>query len=471
MKKERHTVNGIETFAIVLAAGLGTRMKSDLHKVLHPLCGKPMIRHVTDTLRDTGVGRLLVVVGARAEQIEQELGSEAEYVRQDRQLGTGHAVLQAREAIGGLEGHTLVCYGDTPLVTSDTYRSLLNAHRESGAAVTMLTAAVGNPFGFGRIVRDEAGEVLRIVEEKDATEEEKRITEINPGLYCFTNSVLFQALERVQNHNAQGEYYLTDCIRIVKEMGLSVRSIAVSDADEVLGVNDRLQLAQVNRVLRDKINESHMRNGVTFIDPKTAYIDCTVLIGEDTVIGPGVTISGFTFIGKGCRIGAGCEIESSTLGDRIAVQQSVIKDSIVADDASIGPFAFLRPGSVIGKGVKVGDFVEVKNSHIGAGSKISHLAYVGDSAIGRNTNIGCGVITVNYDGVHKHRTVVGDRCFVGSNTNLIAPVTIGHDAYIATGSTVTDDVPDGAFAIARERQITKTEYANRLRERLLQVSK
>ncbi|MBD0384207.1 bifunctional UDP-N-acetylglucosamine diphosphorylase/glucosamine-1-phosphate N-acetyltransferase GlmU [Paenibacillus sedimenti] len=455
-----------ETFAIVLAAGLGTRMKSTLHKVLHPLCGKPMIRHVTDSLRGTGVGRLLMVVGAYAEQIEQELGNEVEYVRQNQQLGTGHAVMQARKVIGNLEGYTLVCYGDTPLVTTETYKSLLSAHQESGSAVTMITAFVDNPTGFGRIVRDETGEVLRIVEQKDASEDEKRIREINPGLYCFTNSVLFRALDQVRNDNAQGEYYLTDCIQIIKNMGLSVQSLAVSNAHEVLGINDRIQLAQISKILRDKINESHMKNGVTLVDPSTTYIDCTVSIGEDTVIGPGVTLSGFTSIGKGCCIGAGSEIETSTLGNGISVHNSIVRDSVIADEASIGPFAFIRPGSVIGKRVKVGDFVEVKNSTVGEGSKIPHLAYVGDSDIGQNTNIGCGVITVNYDGANKHRTIVGDHCFVGSNSNLIAPVSIGNAAYIATGSTITNDIPDGAFAIARERQVNKANYAEHLRSRL-----
>ncbi|SDO49375.1 bifunctional UDP-N-acetylglucosamine pyrophosphorylase / Glucosamine-1-phosphate N-acetyltransferase [Paenibacillus sp. yr247] len=460
-----------ETFAIVLAAGLGTRMKSKIHKVLHPLCGKPMIRHVTDSLRTTGVGRLLVVVGTYAEQIEQELESEVEYVRQDQQLGTGHAVMQAREVIGNLEGYTLVCYGDTPLVTSDTYKLLLSVHQESGSAVTMLTAVVENPTGLGRIVRNEAGEVLRIVEEKDASTDEKRIREINPGLYCFTNSVLFRALDQVQNHNAQGEYYLTDCIQIIKKMGHTVKSLAVSNAHEVLGINDRIQLAQLNKMLRDTINESHMRNGVTLIDPHTTYIDSKVSIGEDTVIGPGVTLSGSTSIGKGCYIGSGSQIESSTLGEQITIHSSIIRDSVIAEEASIGPFAFIRPGSVIGKGVKVGDFVEVKNSTIGEGSKIPHLAYVGDSDIGQNTNIGCGVITVNFDGVNKHRTTVGDDSFVGSNTNLIAPVTIGKEVYIATGSTITNDVPDGAFAIARERQVTKANYVKHLRGRLLNAGK
>ena len=460
-----------ETFAIVLAAGFGTRMKSKTHKVLHPLGGKPMIRHVTDSLRGTGVGRLLMIVGAYAEQIEQELGSEVEYVRQDQQLGTGHAVMQAREVIGSLEGYTLVCYGDTPLVTSETYQLLLSAHQDSGSAVTMLTAVVDNPSGFGRIVRNEAGEVLRIVEEKDASTDERQIREINPGLYCFTNSVLFDALDQVQNHNAQGEYYLTDCIQIIKNKGLSVNSLVVSNPHEVLGINDRIQLAQLNKMLRDTINESHMKNGVTLIDPSTTYIDITVSIGEDTVIEPGVTLTGFTSIGKGCKIGTGSKIESSILGQQIIIHNSIVRDSIIADEASIGPFAFIRPGSVIGKGVKVGDFVEVKNSKIGAGSKIPHLAYVGDADIGQNTNIGCGVITVNYDGVNKHRTIVGDQCFIGSNSNLIAPVTIGNEAYIATGSTITNDVSDGAFAIARERQVTKTNYAKRLRGRLVSASK
>ncbi|MDB5083616.1 MAG: glmU [Bacilli bacterium] len=455
-----------DSYAVILAAGQGTRMKSKTHKVLHPLCGKPMIRHVTDSLKQTGVNRLFVVVGALADQVKQELGAEAEFIHQEQQLGTGHAVMQARSVLAGLAGYTLVCYGDTPLVSRDTYLGLLAAHEESGAAVTMLTALVPQPFGLGRIIRNDAGEILSIVEEKDATPEQKLIQEINPGLYCFTNSVLFSALDQLTNNNAQGEYYLTDIIGIIRRQGLKIASQTVSNADEILGVNDRVQLASLQTILQKQINERHMRNGVTLIDPQTTYIDVDVQIGSDTVVAPGVTLSGATAIGESCWIGSGTQINTSTVGDRVHIQSSIIMESAVADDVEIGPFAYLRPGCKISSGVKVGDFVELKNTSVGDGSKIPHLAYLGDADVGSNTNIGCGVVTANYDGFRKHRTVVGSGSFVGCNTNLIAPVTVGNEVYIATGSTITDDIPDGAFAIARQRQTIKENYVDKLKTRL-----
>ncbi|WP_165452680.1 bifunctional N-acetylglucosamine-1-phosphate uridyltransferase/glucosamine-1-phosphate acetyltransferase [Paenibacillus thalictri] len=323
------------TFAIVLAAGRGTRMNSDTHKVLHPLCGKPMMRYVIDSLKTAEIDRLLVVIGAHAEQIKEELGLETEYVLQERQLGTGHAVMQARQSIG-LTGCTLVCNGDTPLVTSDTYKSLLSAHQQSGAAITMVTATVDNPSGLGRVVRNDMGEVIRVVEEKDATAAEKMIHEINSGLYCFANSVLFSLLEQVRNDNAQGEYYLTDCIHIAKAMGLPVHTVSVADPYEISGINDRIQLAQLEKKLRNTINETHMKNGVTLIDPDTTYIDAAVSIGKDTVIGPGVTVSGATTIGKNCFIGPGCLIDCSIVGERAALHQAIVRNTVIAEDETVG---------------------------------------------------------------------------------------------------------------------------------------
>lgn len=455
-----------ETYAVVLAAGQGTRMKSQRHKVLHPVCGKPMIFHVLDNLRQAGVERTLVVVGMRADQVREALGEQTEYVYQEEQLGTGHAVMQAIPRLRGFHGTTLIGYGDTPLISAETVRALLTAHAEKQAAATVLTAVLEQPAGYGRIVRDDEGRVLRIVEEKDATAEEKAITEVNSGIYCFRNDVLLRALSHLDNRNAQGEYYLTDCLAIIRGMGLPVEAFPVDNPEEILGVNDRVQLAAVERILRQRIRHMHMKNGVTMLDPETVYIDADVEIGADTILYPGTMLQAGTKIGCGCEIGPNVQIRQSTVGDETRIQQAVVVEAQIGRQVQMGPFVYIRPGTVIADQVKVGDFVEIKNSSIDTGSKVPHLSYIGDADIGAHTNIGCGVITVNYDGVRKHRTVVGDHSFIGCNANLVAPVKVGNNTYVAAGSTITDDVPDGALAIARQHQVTKDGYQAKLKARL-----
>lgn len=451
---------------IVLAAGQGTRMKSQLHKVLHPVCGKPMINHLLDAQKQAGIERRIVVIGSLGEQVEAALTGEAEFVWQKEQLGTGHAVMQAAPLLEGKDGVTLVCNGDTPLISSETIRKLIELHQQKNAAVTVLTGIVDNPFGYGRIIRSEDGSVLRITEEKDATMEEKAVREINSGTYCFDNRTLFESLKRITNENSQGEYYLTDCLEVIRQQGKRVEAFAVEDSHEILNINDRIQLSAVEQIVREQIRLKHMRNGVTMVDPQSVYIDLDVTIGADTVILPGTILTGTTEIGSGCRIGPNTQIDNSTVGNGSVLMQSVVVESEVGDEVTVGPFAYLRPGSNLARKVKIGDFVEVKNSTIGEGTKVPHLSYIGDAEIGSGTNIGCGTITVNYDGIVKHRTQIGNNSFIGCNSNLVAPVTLGDRVFVAAGSTITDNVPDGALAIAREKQVNKDGYVKKLEDRL-----
>lgn len=452
--------------AIVLAAGQGTRMKSGRHKVLHPVCGKPMVRHLLDAQRSAGISRRIVVIGSMGEQVQAALGDEVEYVWQKEQLGTGHAVMQVAPLLQGQTGITLICNGDTPLITSETIVKLIELHRQRGVAATVLTGIVDNPFGYGRVIRGEDGSVLRIVEEKDASPEEKAVPEINSGTYCFDTAALLEALKSVTNENAQGEYYLTDCLDILRRRGKRIAAFTAADPNEILNVNDRVQLAQVEAVLREKIRLRHMRNGVTLIDPLSTYIDMDVEIGADTVVYPGTILTGSTVIGRGCLIGPYSQIHNCVIGDESVVTQSVLLESRFGSGANVGPYAYVRPGSQAADKVKIGNFVEIKNSTIGEGTKIPHLSYVGDADVGSGTNIGCGTITVNFDGTAKHRTIVGNNSFIGCNTNLVAPVTVGSHTYVAAGSTITENVPDGALAIARKRQVTKEGYAAKLEVRL-----
>jgi bifunctional UDP-N-acetylglucosamine pyrophosphorylase/glucosamine-1-phosphate N-acetyltransferase len=450
--------------AVVLAAGLGTRMKSKIHKVLHPVCGQPMIRYVVDGLRTAGIGRIIVVVGKWAEQVREYLGDAVEYAVQEEPLGTAHAVLQAEPLLAGASGTTMVVNGDSPLVRPETYSRMVACHRDKAAAATVLTAMLDNPFGYGRVIRSYDGEVHRIVEQKDASSEELAIREVNGGAYCFDNGVLFEALRQIRNHNAQGEYYLTDCIDVIRKGGKKVQAFVAQDPREILGVNDRVQLAEVNRILRERILEEHMRNGVTIVDPQSTYLDATVVIEQDVILYPGVFLQGQCHIKEGAMIGPQTRLLDTVVGVGSIVEHSVVLGAAIGDGVKVGPFAYLRPGSKIGNHAKIGDFVEIKNAVIGRGAKISHLAYVGDADVGDDTNLGCGVITVNYDGVKKHRTVIGAGSFIGCNVNLVAPLTIGNDVYIAAGSTITRDVPEGALAISRERrQVIKEGYTARLR--------
>lgn len=453
------------TYAVVLAAGQGTRMKSSTHKVLHPICGKPMIQHMLDTLTETGFDRQIVVVGKLKEQVMEALG-DLEYAVQAEQLGTAHAVMMARPALEGLAGTTLICAGDTPIIRGETLRAMHEHHKASGAAVTVLTAVVDNPFGLGRIIRDEQGNVLRIVEEKDATEAERAVREINSSVFLYDNKLLFDALSKIDNNNAQGEYYLTDCLEVVRREGHKVTAFITNDPKEIQGVNNRAQLAIANQIIRERLAELHMMNGVTLIDPNNTYIDAGVVIGNDTVILPGTVLEGKTVIGSGCVVGPNAHLTNAQVADDVEIKHSVLSDCVVEAGATVGPFAYLRPKAHIGAKAKIGDFVEIKNAKIGAGTKVSHLSYIGDAEFGENINVGCGTITVNYDGFNKHKTIVGQDTFIGCNSNLVAPVTIGKNAYVAAGSTITDNVPDGALAIARERQTTKENYTDKLEARL-----
>ncbi|OBY79000.1 MULTISPECIES: bifunctional UDP-N-acetylglucosamine diphosphorylase/glucosamine-1-phosphate N-acetyltransferase GlmU [unclassified Paenibacillus] len=455
----------MKRMAIVLAAGQGKRMKSKLYKVLHPVCGKPMVGHVLDAVESVDCERTVVIVGHGAEAVQQFLGNRAEYALQAEQLGTGHAVKQAKALLDGEEGTTLVICGDTPLVTPETLAQLMELHNRAQASATILTAELNDPTGYGRVIRAEDGSVLKIVEQKDCTTEEQLVKEINTGTYCFDNVKLFAALEQIRNDNAQQEYYLTDVIGIMKAQGDTVQAYCTPDNSEAIGVNDRLVLSEAERFMRDRINKRHMLNGVTIIDPANTYIESGVVIGADTIIEPGTSLRGNTTVGGECVIGPNSEIVDSTIGDQVHIKQSVLCEAIVGDESSVGPFAYLRPGARLGKQVKVGDFVEIKNASLDDQTKVSHLSYIGDAEVGKNVNIGCGAITVNYDGFNKSLTQIGDDAFIGSNVNLIAPIQVGTGAYVVAGSTITHPVPDNDLAIARERQVNKPGYAEKIRAR------
>lgn len=452
----------LEKFAIVLAAGQGTRMKSKLYKVLHPICGQAMVEHVVDQLEALGVSEIVTVVGHGAEMVEEVLGDRVSYTLQEEQLGTAHAVMQARGALEGKEGTTLVICGDTPLLTDDTLQQLITYHESIHSKATVLTSIEPDPTGYGRIIRNEQGVLERIVEQKDAETTELAIKEVNTGTYCFDNKELFEALETIGNENAQGEFYLTDIIEVLKVKGKVVAGYAMPDAREGLGVNDRVALAKARKVMQERINHRLMVNGVTLVDPQTTYVDVKVEVGPDTVIEGNVSLLGTTKIGSDCLITSGSRISDSTIGDSVTVTQSVIEQATLDNGGDCGPFAHLRPNASLGENVHVGNFVEVKNATIGKDTKVGHLTYVGDADLGREINIGCGTIFVNYDGVNKHRSTVGDGAFIGCDTSIIAPVTIGKGAFTAAGSVITKDVPEKALAIARARQENKEKYANRL---------
>ncbi|MEF3355597.1 bifunctional UDP-N-acetylglucosamine diphosphorylase/glucosamine-1-phosphate N-acetyltransferase GlmU [Paenibacillus sp. GYB006] len=455
----------MKRMAIILAAGQGKRMKSKLYKVLHPVCGKPMVGHVLDTVGQAGVTRNIVVVGHGAEAVKSYLGSAADYVLQEQQLGTGHAVKMAKDMLGKEEGTTIVICGDTPLVTKETLEGLMELHESRGAAATVLTAHMDNPAGYGRVIRSNEGSVTKIVEQKDCSPEEDAVQEINTGTYCFDNAKLFAALDKVTNNNAQQEYYLTDVIGIFREAGETIEAYMTNDAAESIGVNDRVALSEAEGFMRQRLVRKHMLNGVTIIDPSSTYIGADVTIGSDTVLYPGTMLKGNTVIGEGSVIGPNTDIEDSKIGDNVTVKHSVLSKAEVGNGSSVGPFAYLRPASKLGEDVKIGDFVEIKNATIDNGSKVSHLSYIGDATVGKNVNIGCGAITVNYDGYNKSVTEIEDDAFVGSNVNLIAPVKVGKGAYVVAGSTITHSVSDNDLAIARVRQENKPGYADKIRAR------
>ncbi|REJ06887.1 bifunctional UDP-N-acetylglucosamine diphosphorylase/glucosamine-1-phosphate N-acetyltransferase GlmU [Halobacillus trueperi] len=450
-------------YAVVLAAGQGTRMKSKLYKVLHPVCGKPMVQHVVDQLNTLDLQELITVVGFGAEKVQEQLGEDSHYVIQEEQLGTGHAVLQADDILADKEGTTVVVCGDTPLLTGETLQKLLDHHDAEGAKATVLTAHAEDPHGYGRVIRGGNGQVERIVEQKDASDEEQAIQEINTGTYCFDNAMLFDALKNVSNDNVQGEYYLPDVIEILKGQGETISAYQTPEFSESLGVNDRVALSKAEKLMKQRINEQHMRNGVTLVDPEQTYIGPDVTIGRDVVIYPGSVLEGSTTIEDDALIGPHTTITNSYVGSETTIKQSVAADSKIGSRVQIGPFAHIRPQSSLGDDVKVGNFVEVKKASFGDGSKASHLSYIGDAEVGSGVNIGCGTITVNYDGENKHLTTIGDDAFIGCNSNLIAPVTVGKGAYVAAGSTINQDVPSEALSIARSRQTNKEGYASKMK--------
>jgi bifunctional UDP-N-acetylglucosamine pyrophosphorylase / glucosamine-1-phosphate N-acetyltransferase len=451
---------------VVLAAGKGTRMKSGLPKVLHTAAGLPLIEHVLRTADQVSPSSVVIVVGHGADAVRSALQfrPDLRFALQEPQLGTGHALLQAELALTGAAGTVVLLSGDVPLLRPATLRRLVDCHVATGAAATVLTAILDDPSGYGRIERQD-GRIAAIVEHRDASPDQRAIREINSGIYAFDIAPLFDALRRIGSANAQGEYYLPDLVRIYRDRGLPVETVTLDDPVEILGVNSRKELAQVAQALRAARNDELMASGVTLVDPATAYIGPDVTIGPDTVVHPNVYLEGRTRIGARCEIQCGVRIVDSTVADDVLVNSySVITDSSIERGANIGPFAHVRPQSHIEEDAHVGAFVELKKTRMGRGSKAGHLAYLGDATIGANVNVGAGAITVNYDGRTKSRTTIEDDAFIGSDSQLIAPVTIGKGAYVAAGSSITENVPPGALAIGRGRQANKEGWVEKNRK-------
>ena len=443
----------------VLAAGKGTRMKSALPKVLQPLAGATLVERVLASCKGLQPDRQLLIVGHQAERVEQSLagagGSCAlEFVLQQPQNGTGHAVQQLLEPLAGFEGEVLVLNGDVPLLREQTIAELLERHRSSGAAVTLLTARLADPTGYGRVFADGDGAVSAIVEHRDCSEAQRCNTLINAGIYCFNWNQLAAVLPQLRTDNDQGELYLTDTVVMLSP----AMHVEVADADEINGINDRLQLAQCEAVIQERLRRHWMEEGVTFVDPASCTLSDGTRFGRDVVVEPQCHFRGEAVIGDGCRIGPGSLIDNSRLDDGVEVLYSVVRDAVVASDCAIGPFAQLRPGAELAAGCRVGNFVEIKQSRIGAGSKVNHLSYIGDAELGENVNVGAGTITANYDGVNKHRTVIGAGSKTGANSVLVAPIELGADVTVGAGSTLTKDVPAGALALGRAKQLVKENW-------------
>jgi bifunctional UDP-N-acetylglucosamine pyrophosphorylase/glucosamine-1-phosphate N-acetyltransferase len=444
--------------AIILAAGEGKRMKSNTPKVLHKVCGKEMINHVIDNIRKSGIEEVSVVIGKGADKVRK--GTESRnifYSVQEEQLGTGHAVMCAEEFLKGKKGSVAIFVGDGPLITEETVTKLTRYHEEEKCSATILTSIMSDPLKYGRIIRNAQHEVEKIVEFKDCNEEEVKVNEINSGMYCFDIDILLNTLGKLNNNNNQGEYYLTDVIEILKNEGKKVGAIAV-DVEEITAVNSKLELSVANEIMRSRINRKHMDNGVIIIDPKNTYIECDVIIGQDTVVYPGNVIEGSTVIGENCLLYSNNRITNSIVGDDVTIENSVVLNSKVGDNTTVGPFAYIRPETTIGSNARIGDFVEIKKSTIGDGTKVSHLTYIGDAEVGEKCNFGCGTVVVNYDGKSKYKTTIGNNVFIGCNTNLVSPVEVEDNTYIAAGSTITEKVPEGSLAIARARQINKENW-------------
>ncbi|MFL0195135.1 bifunctional UDP-N-acetylglucosamine diphosphorylase/glucosamine-1-phosphate N-acetyltransferase GlmU [Clostridium sp. WILCCON 0269] len=447
--------------AIILAAGEGKRMKSSNPKVLHKVCGKEMINIVIDVVKKAQMKDINVVIGKNAEKVKKATEvKNVEYSFQDKQLGTGHAVLCAKDFLKNKKGTVAIFTGDSPLIKEDTIKNMLDFHNKGEYKATILTSIVQNPFGYGRIIREKNQQVFKIVEHKDCSQEELQVKEINSGMYCFDIESLVESLGKIHNNNVQGEYYLTDVIGILKQEGKKIGALPIS-FEETMGVNSRVQLAEAEKVMRNRISKAHMENGVTLIDYNSTYIDIDVKIGKDTIIYPGSVFQGNTVIGENCVFYPNSRIQNSIIEDNVTVENSVILESKIGENTNVGPFAYIRPETVIGKSVKIGDFVEVKKSTIGDNTKVSHLTYIGDAEVGDKCNFGCGTVVVNYDGKSKNKTLIGNNSFIGCNTNLVSPVKVNDNTYIAAGSTITDEVPEGALAIARARQVNKKGWVNK----------
>lgn len=451
--------------SIILAAGEGTRMKSDMPKVLHKVAGKPILEYVINASKYANMKKNIIIIGHGADKIrehfkDEDLIFEEQPIGEDAPYGTGYAVMQGVNHIEDNSNVLILC-GDTPLIKGKTLEDFINNHKEENYYGSILTTIVENPTGYGRIKRDELGNVLAIVEEKDCNYEEKLISEINSGIYCFKGRALKDALKKIDTNNAQGELYITDVIGILREEEKKIGGFILEDRDEIYGINSRLQLAESERIMKSRINQRHMINGVTLIDPENTYIEEDVVIGKDTIIYPNVILQGTTEIGGSCKILANSRIEDSKIGDYVEIESSLIEKSRIGSKSMIGPNAHLRPKSILGEGVKIGNFVEIKNSKLGDHSKAGHLAYIGDAIVGENVNIGCGVIFANYNGKEKNLTEVGNNVFIGSNSTLIAPLKIRDKAYIAGGSTIVEDIEENSLSIARSRQVNKLDWVSK----------
>ncbi len=446
----------MDATAIILAAGEGTRMKSKVHKVLHTICGKAMVDYPVDVVKAQGVANPIVVVGHAADSVREHLGDGVRFAVQDKTTGwgTGHAVMSAGEYLKNIKGLVYILAGDMPLLDAADLEEMRKAMEATDAAGAMLTAIADDPKGYGRVLRDETGAVSAIVEHRDCDAEQLKVKEINASVYCFKAEALLSALPRLKNNNNQNEYYLTDVVGILRGDGLRVEPVIIP-MENCMGVNDLVQLAQAEKAMRRRLNEKLMRAGVGIIDPENTYIEATVQVGQDTIIHPGCTLQGNTVIGADCVILPHCRMSNAVIGDDTTVESSVLIDCEVGSHTSVGPHAYLRPKAKVGDHCRIGDFVEIKNSVIGNRTKVSHLTYVGDADLGENINLGCGVVFSNYDGKKKYRSTVGDNAFIGCNVNLVSPVNVGENAYIAAGSTLTGDVPADALAIAREKQVNK----------------